>query len=70
MRGHSVDDGAGDDGADEGGGFADYVEEGEEEEFFAAGGDFRDLKCVSSVVRMGVGSWRCLKGRKSSRSLE
>lgn len=38
MRGYSVDDGAGYDGADEGGGCADDVEEGEGEEFFAAVG--------------------------------
>ena len=36
MRRHGVDDGAGDDGTDERGGFADYVEEGEEKEIFAS----------------------------------
>ncbi len=30
VRRHSVDDGTGDDGTDERGGFADYVEEGKE----------------------------------------
>lgn len=37
-----VDDGRGDEGADEGTGFTDDGEEGEEEEFFAAGRDFGD----------------------------
>ena len=55
MRGHSVDDGAGYNGTDKGGGFADYIEEGEEEELLAAGGDFGDLK-VFSVVRMTIDS--------------
>ncbi len=36
VRPHGVDDGAGDDGTDEGGSFADYVEEGEEKEIFAS----------------------------------
>lgn len=37
-----VDNGRGDEGADEGTGFTDDGEEGEEEEFFAAGRDFGD----------------------------
>ena len=39
VRRHGVDDGAGDDGTDERGGFADYVEEGKEKEIFASGLD-------------------------------
>lgn len=40
----SVDDGARYERADEARGLADYREEAEEEEFLAAGGDFRDLR--------------------------
>ena len=44
VRGHGINDSAGDDGTDERGGFADYVEEGEEEELLAAGCDLGDLR--------------------------
>ena len=53
MSGGGVNDDAGEDGADEGGGFTDDAEEGEEKEFFATRGDFGDLillKGYSSVV--------------------
>lgn len=42
VRGHGINDSAGDDGSDERG-FADYIEEGEEEKLFATECDLGDL---------------------------
>ena len=43
VRGHGINDGARNDGSDEGGGFADDIEEREEEKFFATGCNLGDL---------------------------
>ena len=43
VRRHGIDDGTGDDGTNKGRGFADYIEEGEEEELFASRCDLGDL---------------------------
>ena len=43
VRVHGINDSARNDGSDERGGFADYIEEGEEEKFFATGCNLGDL---------------------------
>lgn len=43
VRRRGIDDGAGDEGTNKRRGFADYIEEGEEEELFASRCDLGDL---------------------------